>query len=812
MNTERILDIYIDILNKAGGIEASFASKRKGAPFNTSSYYHMLTKDEYMRIVTSGKNVALLNGLDLAFLPSDVLIDSGKAFPVRSSDTNKRYFTKLTYDFDFKGQIEGFEKLRARQKRKAVQEYFDKELRKQVEGSHFVSMVNNTIGGLHVDIFLESSVKISNVEEYKALYLSLGEFIEKDILQGKIKFDRSCANPARIFRAPFSINYKYDEGLKCEVLFLKDGIYSDKEFFDFTNKNKAKLKNKKEHDSQASISEGGLFERWAARVEVKDGKRNDTLTFICREGLARGISSETLEKVTGDFQKRNDKRDDPFSIDEAMAVLRYQEKYHKGDPFKSKVDISDEFEFVDVANYYFETLVDRGSWLVFFREKFYQYNGKYYNKMSLKIFEVEILRWLQANPELKKFCKKRSVDEIVENLKALTSHPNEMSLQCKLGEKISTGLSYLNLNNGTLRIEWKEDKLSIDILPHSKDFFFDYVLDYDYDPNAKCSEFLKTIQVILPDSKKLELTQEMFGYSITTSTEMESFFVLVGVGANGKGVIRVILGELVGSQNIANLSPEDLNGRRPFLVSLLEGKLVNFPTESKNLGSVDVAILKKIASGEFLTGEKKYFDPYEFAPFCTMIISTNAIPSFKDDSDGVKRRFQLITLDQKFTEENRDIKLRTPNYWKESGELSGILNWSLEGLRRVVKNKKFTEPEGAKDQIDQYMKIGNPINAFFDDFIEEANGEFLYPGQIYWEYRQFCEEMGVKPVNQMTLTQKVKERFNNILQEENPTTYICSVRKEKKRQRKLVGIALKTNELRLVSARTAHEESNSISK
>ena len=33
-------------------------------------------------------------------------------------------------------------------------------------------------------------------------------------------------------------------------------------------------------------------------------------------------------------------------------------------------------------------------------------------------------------------------------------------------------------------------------------------------------------------------------------------------------------------------------------------------------------------------------------------------------------------------------------------EVSGILNWSLEGLRRLKKNGKFVQPESGKEAVD----------------------------------------------------------------------------------------------------------------
>jgi putative DNA primase/helicase len=69
------------------------------------------------------------------------------------------------------------------------------------------------------------------------------------------------------------------------------------------------------------------------------------------------------------------------------------------------------------------------------------------------------------------------------------------------------------------------------------------------------------------------------------------------------------------------------------------------------------------------------------------MFNTNEMPSDVEFNDGFYRRFIPIGFNVTIPEERRDPDLSKKIIEKE---LSGIFNWALSGLRRLLINKKFT--------------------------------------------------------------------------------------------------------------------------
>ena len=74
-----------------------------------------------------------------------------------------------------------------------------------------------------------------------------------------------------------------------------------------------------------------------------------------------------------------------------------------------------------------------------------------------------------------------------------------------------------------------------------------------YDPQATCSRWESFITEVLPDSDCQRLIQEIFGYCLTYDLSQQKFFLFLGDGGNGKGVITRTLRTLLGEDNVSTV-------------------------------------------------------------------------------------------------------------------------------------------------------------------------------------------------------------------------------------------------------------------
>lgn len=250
----------------------------------------------------------------------------------------------------------------------------------------------------------------------------------------------------------------------------------------------------------------------------------------------------------------------------------------------------------------------------------------------------------------------------------------------------------INFLNGTLDL--KTGKL----IQHSYQNYFRYVLPYNYDSNATCQMFMKYLDRVLPDKDTQKVLAEYIGW-IFTSLKLEKCLFLYGSGRNGKSVFVDIIEALLGKENISHESLSDMcgeNGDRSR--ANLGGKLLNTCSDvAPNAFSGD--IFKRIASGEPISSRLLYKDVATLTDYAKMIFCLNELPKTNDKSNGYFRRFLIAPFGVQIPKQEVDPRLAEKII---STELPGIMNWVLEGRRRLITQSGFTESSLCQKQLEEY--------------------------------------------------------------------------------------------------------------
>jgi len=290
----------------------------------------------------------------------------------------------------------------------------------------------------------------------------------------------------------------------------------------------------------------------------------------------------------------------------------------------------------------------------------------------------------------------------------------------------------INLKNGTLEITPELTKLRT----FSRDDFLTYQLSFSYDPLAKSPIFNSYLNTVLPEKELQAVLSEYIGYLFIQNKrlKLEKTLLLYGVGANGKSVFFDIINALLGRQNVTTYSLAKLTDQNGYYRAMIGNKLVNYASEiNRNL---DTAFFKQLVSGEPIEARLPYGQPFIMERYAKLIFNSNVLPQDVEHSNAYFRRFLIIPFNISIPEKKQDKILAQKII---ANELPGVLNWVLEGLKRLDANKEFTYSSIIVSQIEQYKNEADSTYLFLDDRnISPDYNCTKTLAELYCDYRKFC--------------------------------------------------------------------------
>lgn len=368
--------------------------------------------------------------------------------------------------------------------------------------------------------------------------------------------------------------------------------------------------------------------------------------------------------------------------------------------------------------------------LIFVGGSFYTYRDGIWRKDGRRFVEREI----------KKRCGTKATRSLIESIKYL------VSLECQVEETdLNADRMLFNFRNGMLNL--RTDALE----PHSRDQLSTIQFPFDFHRDAPCARWQRFLDEVFQGNNSLSLLlQEIFGYVLIPYTGMQKMFWFVGEGANGKGVAIKILEALIDKSNRTCLDIRNL--QNPFVRAAMYNKLVavqgDFP--KRFYGNED--LVKTIVGGDSLDAQEKFKPQFEFTPFCRFIFAMNTLPETKDLSKGFFRRLVIVPFTKTFSEDEQDRHLSETL----QKELPGIFLWALEGLKRLVENKCFTESPDALRALDNYKQEHNTVGQFVESECV-LGAETKCKGSDLWSaYEVFCAESGIEPLSRKDFAVQLK--------------------------------------------------------
>jgi phage/plasmid-associated DNA primase len=169
---------------------------------------------------------------------------------------------------------------------------------------------------------------------------------------------------------------------------------------------------------------------------------------------------------------------------------------------------------------------------------------------------------------------------------------------------------------------------------------------------------------------------------------------------------------------------------------------------------------KMLTGGDPITAERKYGQRAPFVNYAKLIFSANKVPMAYDDTDAFFRRFIIIKFPRTFDKGTADARLLEKLTTGE--ELSGLLNWALAGLRRLMGNGfVFSNSKSVDEVREEYIRMSNPVEAFFMDMVEEDPEKRIAKADLYQAYASYCKAKKLTSVSMPTFFMNAKKNGRN---------------------------------------------------
>lgn len=305
---------------------------------------------------------------------------------------------------------------------------------------------------------------------------------------------------------------------------------------------------------------------------------------------------------------------------------------------------------------------------------------------------------------------------------------------------------YVPLKNGDLSLETFEiEEMSPDrgYLSRSK---------AAWDPEAECPVFDHFLEESVPDERHRETLREYVGYCLLhRRLPLHKALFIVGPTNSGKSTFLSVVTDLLGST--CSLELEQLIDNR-FGASSLDGAWANIRQDVSAGMLRDIGLFKEITAGDPIYVEEKREKGYELRPTAKHLYSANRLPSLEIDDDAFFRRVLIVGFPSTVPKPDRDPSL--PGRLK--GELDGVLQWAVEGLRRLREQEEFTgdlPPDETRHLWNQWSSSVGRFKAAALK-ITGSDEDYRAKSDIYSAYKAYCEKAGLSAESQQVLTKSLK--------------------------------------------------------
>lgn len=276
----------------------------------------------------------------------------------------------------------------------------------------------------------------------------------------------------------------------------------------------------------------------------------------------------------------------------------------------------------------------------------------------------------------------------------------------------------INLKNGLYNVKTRS------LEPHTPKIRSTIQLDCEYRPESQYRPvFSRYIDDLCGDGNgnvdegKKAVVQEFMGLILSNVKVYRAKLCLVLyslLGNSGKTQLLNLVGELLGTDKIANVPIQNMNEESKFSLGSIIGKRLISVGDQTGSDIKDSSIFKQITGGDPIKVEPKNKQPFYYVFPGGLAVACNNLPSFRDDKGGhVFERLCVVPCINTIEKERRDGEILD----KMLLERDAVFNWFLEGLHRLVDNDfKVTKSESCEEAVNEYRERMDTVYRYLSEF------------------------------------------------------------------------------------------------
>lgn len=316
-------------------------------------------------------------------------------------------------------------------------------------------------------------------------------------------------------------------------------------------------------------------------------------------------------------------------------------------------------------------------------------------------------------------------------------------------------------------------------LPHSPNFYFTYKTSYDYNPDAKCPEFDKSLREYsktrgIADEYWIKRFYEIAGYAMYGEMPLQKMFWFTGSsGRNGKGTAIRMIERLVGIKfTISDIDTRDIR-EKFYKTRLIKKRLATAGDLHHRLANI--SSLKQLTGGDMQMTDVKFGDAVAFVNNAKFIFAMNQVPTIPDGESikPIAKRIVCLQFNHEISNPDSDIEN------KFNAELSGIFNKAVQGFQDLFKKREFTPVKNADKWLANWAEKKPPLQEFLSRYEYDSTAKGLWLIDVWREYcKTMVEFYGSKWEFEQNLQVKGIRKLKEKLIEDIATRYKETVKSE----------------------------------
>lgn len=421
-------------------------------------------------------------------------------------------------------------------------------------------------------------------------------------------------------------------------------------------------------------------------------------------------------------------------------------------------------EWLKWTGKYWERCYDK-ELLQFAVKVFIQLKHEAYNLAMQSLYELDAsIKYdlEEKSIELFKFAStkknQRNCLEMIEFSKAYFIQQQE---HLQIDKLIHSNKNVINLQNGTFDFE------TMSLLPHNKEFYQTKITQVEYRENEKAPLWEKFLEQILPNDNIRNYLKKAVGYTICSNYKEKCMFIMYGEnGNNGKTTAANIFLKLMGDYGVT-IGPNTImenysnknNGPRPDLLRLRDRRFVSVSEAEKN-DKLSEGLIKSLTGAGYISCRTLHQEPVEFMTQFKIWLDTNYKPTVQGTDLAIWSRLKIIPFDVRISDKEIDRSLGE----KLEKELSGILNWAIEGYS-LYKAEGLEVPPEMDILIKEYAEDMSSLDQWFKECVTvlepaeaKKNHKCYTSKELFQSYKEWCIFNGEYSWTQRKFTQELNKK------------------------------------------------------